>query len=176
MKQDSRVRKRCDVCGHETWAARLDRACRQKQRSTKTGFTTGYRCPGALRLVQPRQRRRKADGNLPPIPKGLCLGHVLTEEYQQQVNAVRGDKWRGAALRALTRAEKRHKAAAQDAAAAEKRMRKWTREIRRQQARAAMSDDEVEQVRARAAKAAQVSHVKRRLAKSAGVNTKKEEQ
>ena len=163
------VRKRCDVCGHKSKVARDRRACYQDQRG-KSGFKTGYRCPGKLVTIV---RKRRGDPTLPPVPKGVGLGYVLSEEYQQAVLEARGKKWRAVAERDLRRARLMHKKAATAAKRAETRMRKWTIEIRAQEKRAAMTDAEVEQVRQRAATAAQVSHVKRRLAKSAGV---KEEQ
>lgn len=168
MTNNNRVRKQCTVCGHELWADRLARACMQLERNAK-GFKTGYRCPGQLHRLVPRKRKGKHDAALPPVPKHLGLGHVLTDEYQQLVMQARGKKWRAVAARDLRRARLLHKKAATAAKRAETRMRKWTTEIRALEKKARMSDAEVEQVRQRAATAAQVSHVKRRLAKSAGV-------
>lgn len=174
MTNDNRVRKVCDTCGHETWAARRDRTCYQKERSKKTGWRTGWRCPGKLRFVVVKRRRKEP--SLPPVPKRLGLGHVLTEEYQQQVLVRRGEEWRAAATKQLDKARQRHRDAAEKAKRAEKKMREWTVKIRALEKKARMTDEQVEQVRQRAATAAQVSHVKRRLAKSAGIAIKEEEQ
>lgn len=162
-KLNKLVRKRCNVCGHQLRADTKARICLQMERN-KHGFKTGYRCPGKLVKVV-----RKRKGDLPPVPPGLGVGHVLTDEYQQLVKEARGKKWRAVAARDLKRARLLHKKAAAASKRAEARMRKWTAEIRALEKKARMSDDEVEAVRQRAATAAQVSHVKRRLAKSAGV-------
>jgi hypothetical protein len=158
---NERVNKRCTRCGHIDRTSKLNRVCKRPERNTK-GFLTGYRCPGRLELVV----RRRKEPSLPPVPKGLGLGHVLSEEYQAQIIATRGQQWRDDAAKALAKALKWRKEAVEKQRRAEKKIAEWNIEIRALAKRTKMDDAQVEAVRQRAAKAAQVSHVKRRLSKS----------
>lgn len=177
MKQDNRIRKRCRACGHEVWAARRERVCKQKERNAK-GFNTGYRCPGklvALKALRRAKRLEKAH-HLPPIPKGLGIGHVLSEQYQQAVV-------QRAVATARAKADKEYAAALdkqKEWATESKRIanlcRKWNKEVRRLKRRVAMTEEQFAAERMRMAVAAQVGAVKKRLAKSAGIVNKQKEQ
>lgn len=155
MKQDNGVRKRCNVCGHETWAARRDRMCKQKERNAK-GFNTGWRCPGKL---QPRRRKRK-EPDLPP---------VQTEQYQQQVVQRAVANARAKADKEYAAALGKQKEWLSESKRIENLCRKWNKEVRRLKVRVAWSDDQFAAERLRMARAAQVSAVKKRLRKSAGI-------
>ena len=109
------VRKRCDTCGREVQVFRRRRTCMQAERNSK-GFKTGWRCPG--KLVTAKARRKRAP--LPPVPKGLGIGHVLTPEYQAQAQALRMAAVRARDAKRLKKARVMLKAKLQQAARAER--------------------------------------------------------
>lgn len=162
---NNRVRKRCDRCGHETWAERRDRVCKQKERNAK-GFNTGWRCPGKLQFIVKRRRKRS---DLPPVQKGLGIGHVLTEQYQQQVVQRAVATARAKAEKEYAAAQAKQKEWLTVSKRIENLCRKWTKEVRRLKKRVAMTDEQFAAERLRMARAAQVSAVRKRLVKSAGI-------
>jgi len=165
MTRTDKVKKQCDRCGHKVFTARLNRVCKQLERNSH-GFRTGYRCPGRLKVVA---RRKRDDRALPPVPAGKGLGYVLSEEYQQQSKALRGQRGRARAAKELAAAEARQKEWLQESKRIENLCRKWTKKVRRLKARSTWTDEQFELERETALKALQVGHVKRRLAKSAGI-------
>lgn len=165
------MRKRCSVCGHVVKVpearAKSVRVCHQLERN-KGGWKTGYRCPGKMRTVV---RKRKAD-TMPPVPRGLGLGHVLTEEYQSKVVANAVATARAKAEKEYREARDKQKEWTAEAKRTANLRRKWDKEVRRLERRIAMTDEEFAAERLRLARAAQVGAVKKRLAKSAGVDLK----
>lgn len=176
MQNTNRVRKRCDRCNHETWADRKERVCKQLQRNAK-GFKTGWRCPGKLQFLnkQRQKTKRRRVVALPPIPPGVGIGHVLSEEYQAQVRQLRGKEGREKATKALAAAEAKVKHWKTEEKRARNLVRKWEKAARHSRQRSNWTDEQFTRERDRLAKAAQVGSVKRRLAKSAGVNTKEQQ-
>lgn len=168
MQNNNRVRKRCDRCGHETWAERRDRVCKQSERNAK-GFKTGWRCPGKLQFIE-KKKRRKREPALPPVPPGKGLGYVLSDEYQAQVRQQRGNDGRVKAAKALTAAQEKIKQWKSEEKRARNRVRKWEKIARRQEQISQWIDEKFESERARSARRVQINRVKRRLAKSAGVD------
>lgn len=163
MTRTEKVHKECDRCGHKVFTARRKRVCSQQERNSH-GFLTGWRCPGKLRTVVPRKRKRKAAA--PKVPPHLGIGHVLTAEYQAQLVAHRGAQARQRAARALAKAKAKQQLWLREARRIETLCRKWTRQVRRLEARVALTDAQFEEERQRAAKAAQVGQVKRRLSRA----------
>lgn len=170
MQNTNRVRKRCDRCNHETWADRKERVCKQLQRNAK-GFKTGWRCPGKLQFLdkQRQKTKRRRVAALPPIPPGVGIGHVLTEEYQAQVRQLRGKEGREKAAKALAAADAKIKHWKTEEKRARNLVRKWEKAARHSRQRSHWTDEQFTRERDRLAKAAQVGSVKRRLSKAAGV-------
>lgn len=169
---NNRVRKRCDRCSHETWAARRDRVCKQSERNTK-GFKTGYRCPGKLQFVV--RAKRKREPSMPPVPPGRGLGYVLSDEYQAQVKQQRGQEGRAKATKALAAAEEKIKQWKSEEKRARNLVRKWEKIARRSRQLSHRSDDFFEQERQRSSRRVQINRVKRRLSKAAGVENEEQQ-
>lgn len=174
----NRVLKQCSHCGHKVQAFPRERVCKQSERSKTTGFTTGYRCPGKLvpvaALRRAKQRAKRAAA-LPPVPKGLGIGHVLSEDYAKQVMQRAVDNARTKANNEYAHALEKQKEWLAESERIEKLCRKWTKEVRRLKTRVGWSDAQFAEERRRMARAAQVSAVKKRLVKSAGI-TKEQQQ
>lgn len=165
-KNTNRVRKRCDKCGHETWAERRERVCKQSERNAK-GFKTGWRCPGKLQFIVKKKHTRAA--SLPPVPPGRGLGYVLSDEYQAQIKQQRGVEARAKAAKALAAAEKKVKDWQSRERRARNRIRKWEKVARRHRQMTEWTDEKFAQESERSAKRVQINRVKRRLSKAAGV-------
>lgn len=171
MRNENRVRKRCDTCDHETWAARRDRVCKQSERNTK-GFKTGWRCPGKLHFIV--KKKRKNEDKMPPIPAGVGLGYVLSDEYQERVKQYRGVEGRAKAAKALAAAEEKVKHWQSEAKRVRNLVRKWEKIARRQRQLSQRPDEFFEHERERSARRVQVNRVKRRLSKAAAVENEEQ--
>lgn len=163
-RTDGKVRKRCERCGTVDWYQPAVKRCRHR----KMGGMS-YWCYGQLRTVL----RKRKEPDMPLLDPKLGLGQVLSEDYQRKVVMQRGVEWRETAMKKLAKAKEHHREWATKTRRAERQMRKWTKTIRDLDKRSKMTDEQVEKVRQRAATAAQVSHVKRRLRNAAGVEEEK---
>lgn len=110
--------------------------------------------------------RRRKSKPIVPIPKGVGLGIVLSEEYQAEVSKRLGEAARAKSAKALVRIRGKLDEWRSEAKRIGNLVKKWEKQERRHEARVAWTDAQFEAERTRAGKAAQVSRVKRRLSKS----------
>jgi len=161
------VAKKCDRCGAvRKQCTRAERACFKSERNAK-GFTTGYRCPGTMRTIV---RKRKKPATAIPIPKGVGLGYVLSEEYQAQLLAQRGAAGRAKSTNELDKIRGKLKEWRSEQKRIGNLVKKWEKLERRHESRSTWTDAQFAEERQRAEKAAKVSRVKRRISKAAGVD------
>lgn len=164
------AKKRCSKCGQTSWVKPTERKCKRQ----KMGRIS-YWCYGDLTTVA-----RKKPKALVPIPDGVGLGYVLTEEYQRQAEAAKIAAFRKRAQQRLVKTKSKLVDAEHAVLLAERLVTRrlklaanWARRLATAERMTQLSDAEIFAQSARIRTATQVRSARARMKKAAGLIQKR---